>query len=180
MIKVYLDKEVTLEELRDKSIAILGYGNQGRAQALNLRDSGVKVVLGLREDGRSWKIAKKDGFNPLSFSEPNRYVLECGTDEGVDDLEFFITRIKFDSAVEVIGFNSMRWSSSYRSRVLDADELEDTFLFVCGVALPELWACDDFGCYISQERKFLGAVYAVPEETGIECFDWFYGGLYYE
>jgi len=53
--------------LNDKTIAVLGYGSQGRAQALNLRDSGYTVVLGLREGGESWKLAESDGWSPLSM-----------------------------------------------------------------------------------------------------------------
>jgi ketol-acid reductoisomerase len=55
--------------LDNLTVAVLGYGSQGRAQALNLRDSGVNVVLGLREGGRSWKKAQDDGWIPLSHLE---------------------------------------------------------------------------------------------------------------
>ena len=46
MTRVFHDDDATLEPLRDKRIAVLGYGNQGRAQALNLRDSGMSVIVG--------------------------------------------------------------------------------------------------------------------------------------
>ena len=46
--KIYKDKDVDLELIKDKCVAIIGYGNQGRAQALNLRDSGVDVRIGIR------------------------------------------------------------------------------------------------------------------------------------
>ena len=49
-------------------VAILGYGNQGRAQALNLRDSGWDVVVGARP-GKGWELAQKDGFAPVDFRE---------------------------------------------------------------------------------------------------------------
>ena len=58
-----------LEALQGSRIAILGYASQGRAQALNLRDSGLDVVLGLREGGPSWKRALADGWNPQSLEE---------------------------------------------------------------------------------------------------------------
>jgi len=48
---------------------VIGYGSQGRAQALNLRDSGLRVVLGLRPGGASWEKAKVDGFDPREVSE---------------------------------------------------------------------------------------------------------------
>ena len=69
MVKVYLDKDATLEPLRDKTIAVIGYGSQGRAQAENMRDSGLDVVIGLRPEGRSWKRAEKDGFKVYPVSE---------------------------------------------------------------------------------------------------------------
>jgi len=55
--------------LNKEKIAVLGYGSQGRAQALNLRDSGLEVVLGLRRGGSSWKQALQDGFEPVSVEE---------------------------------------------------------------------------------------------------------------
>jgi len=62
MAKIYYDSDVSLDELKNETVAIIGYGIQGSAQAQNLRDSGVKVILGLRENGASWKKAEKDGF----------------------------------------------------------------------------------------------------------------------
>jgi len=69
MVKVYFDKDVTLEPIRDKTIAVIGYGSQGRAQAQNMRDSGLKVILGLRPGGKSWRRAKEDGFDVYPIPE---------------------------------------------------------------------------------------------------------------
>ena len=66
---LYFDKDADLSAIQAKSVAIIGYGNQGRAQALNLRDSGVKVVVGSREGGGSEEQAKSDGFNVLSIDQ---------------------------------------------------------------------------------------------------------------
>jgi len=63
--KVYIDKDASLDPIKDKTIAVLGYGSQGRAWALNLRDSGLKVLVGLEREGNSWKVAESDGFNPM-------------------------------------------------------------------------------------------------------------------
>lgn len=62
MVKVFFDKDASLDAIKDKTMAIIGYGSQGRAQALNLRDSGLKVIVGLRSGGSSWERAKLDGF----------------------------------------------------------------------------------------------------------------------
>lgn len=68
-MKVYHDGDIDEKILEGKSVAVIGYGSQGRAQALNMRDSGVDVVLGLRPGGSSWEKAKEDGFNPTSVLE---------------------------------------------------------------------------------------------------------------
>lgn len=64
MVNVYLDKDVDLSELGDQVVSVIGYGTQGRAQALNMRDSGLSVIVGLRPEGSSWKKAIADGFEP--------------------------------------------------------------------------------------------------------------------
>jgi len=69
MVKVYYDKEVDVAPIVGANIAVVGYGSQGRAQALNLRDSGAIVHVGLRKDGKSWKLAESDGFQPLSIRD---------------------------------------------------------------------------------------------------------------
>jgi len=69
MAKVYYDKDVSLEPLNKKTVAVIGYGSQGQAQAQNMKDSGIHVILGLRPDGTSWKTAKKEGFEVYPVSE---------------------------------------------------------------------------------------------------------------
>lgn len=69
MAKIYYDSDADLRVLEGKKIAVIGYGSQGRAQALNMRDSGLDVILGLRPDGTSWSKAKEDGFQPYTIAE---------------------------------------------------------------------------------------------------------------
>ncbi|MCS7095500.1 MAG: ketol-acid reductoisomerase [Candidatus Bathyarchaeota archaeon] len=69
MVKVYYDSDVSLEPLNGKTVAIIGYGSQGKAQAQNMRDSGVNVILGLRPEGSSWSAAVNDGFKVYQVSE---------------------------------------------------------------------------------------------------------------
>jgi len=66
-MKLYGQKEVDKKALKGARIAILGYGSQGRAHALNLKDSGFDVVVGVRKNGKSWKKAKREG---LAVAEP--------------------------------------------------------------------------------------------------------------
>lgn len=66
-MKMYSESDVDTSCLADKKVAILGYGSQGRAHALNLKDSGFNVVVGLRPSGASWAKAEADG---LSVQEP--------------------------------------------------------------------------------------------------------------
>ena len=69
MVKMYYDKDADLGLLGGKKVAILGYGSQGHAHALNLKDSGVDVVVGLYEGSKSWDKAVKDGLKVLSVED---------------------------------------------------------------------------------------------------------------
>ena len=69
MAKMYYEKDCDLGKLDGKKIAIVGYGSQGHAHALNLRDSGCDVIIGLRKGGKSWAVAEKDGFNVMTVAE---------------------------------------------------------------------------------------------------------------
>ncbi len=68
MAKMYYEQDCDLNVLNGKKIAIIGYGSQGHAHALNLRDSGCDVIIGLRR-GRSWQKAEDDGFTVMSVAE---------------------------------------------------------------------------------------------------------------
>ena len=59
---VYYENDVDRAYIDDKTVAVIGYGSQGHAHARNLNDSGVKVIVGLREDSSSWEIVKNDGL----------------------------------------------------------------------------------------------------------------------
>ena len=67
-MRIYNDADADLGLLKGKKIAVLGYGSQGRAQALCFRDSGLDLTIGVRE-GKSFDKAKEDGFSPVSISE---------------------------------------------------------------------------------------------------------------
>lgn len=66
MAKMYFDKEADLKILKGKTIAILGYGSQGHAHALNLKDSKLNVVVGELKDSKSWMIAQKSGLKVMT------------------------------------------------------------------------------------------------------------------
>ncbi len=70
-MRLYSQKDVDKKALRGARIAVLGYGSQGRAHALNLKDSGFDVVVGVRKGGNGWKKARKDG---LAVAEPKAAV----------------------------------------------------------------------------------------------------------
>ncbi len=69
MAKLFYDSDADLSLLQNKTVAIIGYGSQGHAHALNLKDSGIKVVIGLYEGSRSASKATSDGLEVLSVSE---------------------------------------------------------------------------------------------------------------
>jgi len=67
--KMYYEQDADLKLLNGKTIAILGYGSQGHAHALNLRDSGATVIVAQREGGANYKKAIEDGWKPVSIAE---------------------------------------------------------------------------------------------------------------
>ena len=69
MAKIWKDDEVSLEPIKNETIAVLGYGIQGNAQSNNMRDSGLNVIIGVKEGGSSWEKAKADGHKVMSISE---------------------------------------------------------------------------------------------------------------
>ena len=72
MATIYYDKDANLDALKAKTVAIIGYGSQGHAHALNLRDSGVKVVVSDLPGTDNYALAEKHGFTPLSAMEAAR------------------------------------------------------------------------------------------------------------
>jgi ketol-acid reductoisomerase len=69
MVNVITDDKVSIDILKGKKIAVIGYGAQGRAQSLCMKDSGLKVIVGVREGGASWKLAREDGMDVSTISE---------------------------------------------------------------------------------------------------------------
>ncbi|MCL2492734.1 MAG: ketol-acid reductoisomerase [Clostridiales bacterium] len=69
MAKIFYQGDTDLSNLNGKVIAIIGYGSQGHAHALNLKESGVEVVVGLYEGSKSWKTAEKAGLKVLTVAE---------------------------------------------------------------------------------------------------------------
>ena len=69
MTTMYFDADLNTSALDGLCVAMIGYGSQGRGQSMNLRDSGVNVVVGLREGGASWKQAVSEGWSPLTMEE---------------------------------------------------------------------------------------------------------------
>jgi len=69
MAKIYYQEDCNLSMLEGKTIAIIGYGSQGHAHALNLKESGCNVIIGLYEGSRSWKRAEEQGFTVYTAAE---------------------------------------------------------------------------------------------------------------
>ena len=69
MLKIYYEKDANLEDLKGQTIAVLGYGSQGHAQAQNMKDSGLNVIVGLRPSSKSVAQAKEDGLEVYSIAE---------------------------------------------------------------------------------------------------------------
>jgi ketol-acid reductoisomerase len=69
MGRIYYDNDAKIDILKSKTVGVIGYGSQGRAQALNMRDSGLDVIIGLRKDGKSWDNAERDNFRVYEIEE---------------------------------------------------------------------------------------------------------------
>ena len=72
MAKLYYQKDCNLDLLKGKTVAIIGYGSQGHAHALNLHDSGVDVVVGLYNGSKSWKKAEEAGLKVATVAEATK------------------------------------------------------------------------------------------------------------
>src|SRR5438046_1605644 len=70
--KVYTDKDADLTVLKDKTLVVLGFGSQGHAHALNLKNSGLRVIVGLYEGSKSIPVAKEKGFEVVLTAEAVR------------------------------------------------------------------------------------------------------------
>ncbi|MBP2144088.1 ketol-acid reductoisomerase [Methanococcus voltae] len=68
-MQVLYDADANYDKLKNKTIAVIGYGSQGRAQSLNMKESGLNVIMGLREGGASWEAAKEDGHEVYTIEE---------------------------------------------------------------------------------------------------------------
>jgi ketol-acid reductoisomerase len=71
-MKIYYDKDANLSTLKGKKIAIIGYGSQGHAQAQNLRDSGLNVIVAEMKGTENYQFALQDGFKPINASEASK------------------------------------------------------------------------------------------------------------
>jgi len=69
MVKMYYEKDTNLDYLKGKKVAVIGYGSQGHAHALNLHDSGIDVIVGLYNGSKSWAIAEKDGLKVSTVAD---------------------------------------------------------------------------------------------------------------
>ena len=66
------DNDINFDEVKKDRIAVIGYGIQGRAQANNMKDSGLDVFVGLRRDGKSWDLAAKEGHKVMTTAEATK------------------------------------------------------------------------------------------------------------
>ena len=69
MARIFYQQDCDLEKLAGKTVAIIGYGSQGHAHALNLKDSGVDVIVGLYEGSKSWQKAESQGLKVMTATD---------------------------------------------------------------------------------------------------------------
>jgi len=68
-IKLFHDNDANVDIIKDKTIAVIGYGAQGKAQSNMMHEAGVNIVVGVREGGKSWQAAQDDGLTVKTISE---------------------------------------------------------------------------------------------------------------
>jgi len=110
--KVYTDKDADLGVFRNKTLAVLGYGSQGHAHALNLRDSGCKVIIGLYRGSKSAKVARQHGFKVVETGEAVR-----------------------SADVIMVGLPDMKQASVFKQDILPNLKAGKTLLFSHGLAV---------------------------------------------
>ena len=110
--KVYTDKDADLGIFKNKTLAVLGYGSQGHAHALNLKDSGCKVIIGLYPDSKSKAVAEQHGFKVYDTAEAVRR-----------------------ADVIMVGLPDMKQASVYKSDILPNLAKGKTLLFSHGLSV---------------------------------------------
>ena len=78
MAEIFYDKDADLSIIQGKKVAVIGYGSQGHAHSLNLKDSGVDVVVGLKEGSKSKAKAEEAGLKVLSVAEAAAWAATAG------------------------------------------------------------------------------------------------------
>ena len=84
----YYEKDGSLEHLQGRKIAIIGYGSQGHAHSLNLRDSGAEVIVGLYPASKSWAKAEAAGLKVMTTADAAQYLagMEMGCTQSLERL----------------------------------------------------------------------------------------------
>ena len=89
MAKLFYENDCNMELLKDKKVAVIGYGSQGHAHSLNMHESGVNVIVGLYEGSKSWKIAEEAGLTVMTAEDASKnadIIMMLVNDEKMKDI----------------------------------------------------------------------------------------------
>ena len=100
MAKIFYQEDCNLSLLEGKTIAIIGYGSQGHAHALNLKDSGCHVIIGLYEGSKSWAKAEAQGFKVYTAAEAAKKAAGQMTETDDELMQELLSRAESDSEEE--------------------------------------------------------------------------------
>ena len=87
MNRIFYQQDCDLQKLAGKTVAIIGYGSQGHAHALNLKDSGVNVIVGLYEGSKSWAKAEAQGLTVMTAADAAKEALQQKADNAKKQIE---------------------------------------------------------------------------------------------
>ena len=101
-MKTYYDKDADLKVLKGKKVAVIGYGSQGHAHSLNMKDSGIDVRVGLRKTSKHWAEAKKAGLKVVEIEQAAKEAIDssAATEEASAALDQ-ITRVITDATASI-------------------------------------------------------------------------------
>ena len=118
-MKLVYENDAPIDALKGKTVAVLGYGSQGHAHSLNLRDSGIKVIVTDRKDTNNWRLAVQHGFEPMAIEDAVKAAIAIGPKVVVPIHQNRADPARFSSNTSPVRGSAATMSDSLRSLFLE-------------------------------------------------------------